>query len=97
MWIIAYLAEDKLLAAKVLAGLTSTSFVFGGGLFANTALALLSWASGEPARAYIMSTLLRDGETATSSLELLRGACEAALARPSLMEHQPMEWLMDSP
>ena len=100
LWIIAYLAEDKLLAAKVIAGLTSTSFVFGGGLFANTAQALLSWASGEPARAHIMSTLLRDGEAATSSLELLRGACEAALAQPSLTEHQPiaaMEWLLDSP
>jgi hypothetical protein len=74
VWIIAYLAEDKLLATKLLAGY-GTSFSFGGGLFANTLEAILSWAS----------TCESGLAPAERQLCLyVQGACEDALVRPCL-------------
>ena len=79
VWIIAYLAEDKLLMAKLLAGY-GTSFFFGDGLFANTVQALSSWASG--GGAFLAARRVAGAEVDVElQLEQLRGACETAFAR----------------
>ena len=78
VWIIAYLAEDKLLMAKLLAGY-GTSFFFGDGLFANTVQALSSWSSG--GGAFVLAARRVAGAEVELQLEQLRGACEAAFAR----------------